>query len=94
MEVTKELIENIAKVARLNLSEEEKKNLELDLKEVLEAFEKIQEVDTENVEMSIQPVKIKNSLRNDEEKECLTQEEALSQTKNKQDGYFKGPRSV
>ncbi|MBW3020340.1 Asp-tRNA(Asn)/Glu-tRNA(Gln) amidotransferase subunit GatC [Candidatus Woesearchaeota archaeon] len=94
MEVTKELIENIAKVARLNLSEEEKKNLELDMKEVLEAFEKIQEVDTENVEMSIQPVKIKNSLRNDHPHECLTQEEALSQTKNKQDGYFKGPRSV
>lgn len=94
MEVNKELIENIAKVARLNLTEEEKMSLEQDMKEVLDAFDKIQEVDTEGVEMSVQPIKIKNSLRNDKEKECLTQEEALSQTNHKQDGYFKGPRSV
>lgn len=94
MELNKDLVENIAKTARLKLTEEEITSLEKDMKEVLEAFSKIQEVDTENVKMSIQPVEIKNSLREDKEDICLTQEHSLSQTKHKKDNYFMGPKSV
>jgi len=94
MDINLQLVENIAKVARLNLSEEEKNNLIEDMKEVLNAFAKIQEVPTEGIEMSIQPVGYENHLREDTPKECLTQEQALSQTNNKKDGYFMGPRSV
>jgi len=94
MEVNLQLIENIAKVARLNLTDEEKNNLINDMKEVLNAFEKIQEVDTENTKMSIQPVNYSNHLREDIPKEPLSQEKALSQTNNKKENYFLGPRSV
>ena len=94
MEVNLKLVEDIAKVARLNLTEEEKTNIMEDMKEVLNAFEKIQEVDTEDTEMSIQPVNYSNHLREDIPKKCFTQEESLSQTNNKKDNYFVGPRSV
>jgi len=94
MEVNRDLVENIAKVSRLKLSEEELNSIEKDMKNVLEAFENIQEIDTETIKMSIQPVKLNNHLRKDEVSECFTQEEALSQTKNKKDGYIMGPRSI
>ena len=92
--VDEKLIGHIADVARLKLSEKEKKQFLEELKEILEAFSRIDEVDTKNVDMSLQPVELKNALREDREEKCLSQEEALSLAQHKKDGYFKGPRAV
>ena len=94
MKVDEALIESVAKVARLHLSPEEKKNLSKDLKDVLETFSKLSEVDTKNTESSFQPVKIKNHTRDDIKKECLSQEQALANVQQKKVGYIKGPRVV
>jgi len=92
--INKELIEHIAEVARLNLTDKEKEKFSKELKEVIESFSKLDEVNTNDVEASVQPVELKNRLREDEEEECLKQEEALSLTKHKKDGYFKGPKAI
>lgn len=94
MNVDEEMIRHVAEVARLELTDEEVKRFVPQLKEVLDAFSKLQEVDTENCDPSFHPVKMKNALREDVPTECLTQEEALSCTKLKKDGYFKGPRAM
>ena len=94
MEVDRKLLEHVAQVARLKLTEEEIKKFLPQLKEVLEFFSKLQEVDTENVKPSFHPVELKNVMREDSEKKCLTQDEALSLTEHKKDGYFKGPRAI
>jgi len=90
----KELIGEIAKVARLEISEEEKESLLKEMQDVLEAFEVMQNCNTADVAMSIQPVKLKNHMREDTPTKCLSQEEALSQTSLKKDGYFMGPKSL
>ena len=94
MEVDRKLLEHVAEVARLKLTEEEIKKFLPQLKEALEFFSKLQEVNTENVKPSFQPVELKNVMREDTEKECLPQDEALSLTEHKKDGYFKGPRAI
>jgi aspartyl-tRNA(Asn)/glutamyl-tRNA(Gln) amidotransferase subunit C len=94
MKIDKQLIEHVAEVARLNLTEEEIKKFLPQLKEILEAFSKIDKADTKDVKPSFQPVELRNVMRNDNKEECLTQEEALSNTQYKKDGYFKGPRAV
>ena len=94
MEVDRKLLEHVAQVARLKLTEDEIKKFLPQLKEVLEFFSKLQEVDTDNVNPSFHPVELKNVMRDDSEKECLSQDEALSLTEHKKDGYFKGPRAV
>jgi len=94
MKVDKELIEHVAALARLKLKKEEIDKFTPQLKEVLDVFTKLNEVDTHNVEPSFQPVEIKNVLRKDVPRKCLTQEEALSPTIHKKDGYFKGPKAV
>ena len=94
MEINESLIKKVAEVARLQLTDSEIKKFTPQLREALETFSKLQEVDTKGVKPSFQPVEIKNVLREDVPKQCLTQEQALSQTKHKKDGYFKGPKVV
>ena len=92
LNVDKELIERVAQNARLNLTKKEIDKFLPELKEVLDFFSKIDELKVDKEEPSFQPLEMKNVLREDKVTKCLTQEEALSNTKNKKDGYFKGPR--
>jgi len=94
MKIDKELIEHVASVARLKLTKKEIEEFQPQLKEVISAFSKLQKIDTGGVEPSFQPVVLKNHLRKDATTDSLTQEEALSNSKNTKDGYFKGPRAV
>ena len=94
MKVDKELIEHVAEVARLKLSDKEIIKFAKELKEILEAFSTIDKYDTKGVKLSFQPVDIKNFMREDVVEESLSQEEALSNTEQKKDGYFKGPKAV
>jgi len=94
MKVDEDTLKHVAEVARLKLTKKEIDKFLPQLKEILEAFSTIDEVDTKGVKPSFQPIEQKNSLREDEIKESLTQEEALSNSTQKKDGYFKGPKAV
>ena len=94
MEVDRKLLEHVAEVARLKLNEEEIKKFLPQLKEALELFSKLKELNTDSVKPSFQPVEVKNVMREDKEEECLSQDDALSLTEHKKDGYFRGPRAV
>ena len=94
VKINKELIEHVAEVARLKLTDKEIEKFSKELKEVIETFSKLDKVDTKGIETSLQPVELKNILREDKKEECLSQEEALSLSEHKKDGYFKGPRAV
>lgn len=94
MKVDKELIENVARVARLKLTDSEIKKFLPQLKEILDAFSKLDKVDTKDTEPSFQPVELKNVMREDKPGDVLDQEKALENTEHKKDGYFKGPKAV
>lgn len=94
VEIDKKLIEHVAEVARLRLTDKEVERFSKELKEVIEAFSKLDKVDTKNVETSLQPVELKNMLRKDKKEECFSQEDALSLSEHKKDGYFKGPKAI
>ena len=94
MQVDRKLLEHVAATARLKLTEEEINKFLPQLKEALDFFSKLSEVNTEGIKPSFQPVEIRNVTREDEEKKCLSQDEALSLAEHKKDGYFKGPRAV
>lgn len=94
MEIDENLIKHVAKVARLDLTEEETKKFVPQLKEILEYFELIGDAETEDTEPSFQPIRIRNALREDTIEESLSQEEALSTSEHTKDGYFKGPSAL
>ena len=92
--VDKELFLSVAKNARLNLTDKEIDKFLPQLKEILEAFSKLDELDVSEEKPSFQPIPLKNVTRKDTVEKCLSQEEALKNTKHKKDGYFLGPKVV
>ena len=58
-------VRHIAKLARLNLREEEVKKFTKDLSSILAFVDQLKEVDTSGVEPTPQPTGIENALRED-----------------------------
>ena len=94
VKIDRELIEHVAELARLKLTGKKIEKFSKELKDIIDVFSKIDKVDTKNVETSLQPVELKNMLREDKEEKTFSQEEALSLSEHKKDGYFKWPRAV
>jgi len=94
MKVDKELLLRVGELARLKLTEKEIDEFVPQVKEILENFSQLDSVDTKGVKPSFHPVELKNAMREDEEEQCLSNEDALSNTSHKKEGYFKGPKAV
>ena len=93
MDINSELIEKIAKNARLQLTNQEKEEFLPQLKEILESFSILNKAPIDSLHPSFQPYPIKNIFRGDHLEKCLTQKEALQNTSLKKDGFFLGPRA-
>ena len=94
MEVDRKLLEHVAELARIKLNDDEIRKFLPQLKEIVEFFSKLKDINTNNVKPSFQPVELKNVMREDKEEQCLSQDDALSLTEHKKDGYFKGPKAI
>ncbi len=90
--VDKKLLLKVAANARLNLTDKEIDEFLPQLQEILKAFGKLDEIDVKDEKPSFQPLSLENVARKDIVEKCLSQEEALKNTKNKKDGYFMGPK--
>lgn len=89
-----ETVKKVAKIAHLALSEKEEEKYLKELSNILESFKIIDEVDVNEVQSSLHPIKLKNHEREDKIESSISQESALSQTKQKKDGFFIGPRTA
>jgi len=94
MDVTPELVRHLAELSRLRLSDEEVEKIIPELRSVLGYFERISELDVDDLEELVRPIFSSNVLRPDEAAPGLDQEEALRMAPEKQDGFFKLPRVV
>lgn len=92
MEINKDIINKLADLAKLDFTEDEKVNLEKDLSQIISFFEKMNEVNTDNVEPLIFMSDEENILRNDEPKQVITHQEALMNAPAKDSDYFKVPK--
>jgi aspartyl-tRNA(Asn)/glutamyl-tRNA(Gln) amidotransferase subunit C len=94
VEVTKELIQRVARNARLNLTDAELEKFVPQIKEIiLDSFNKLDEVDAKE-EASFQPIPLSNRFRKDEAKKSFSNEDALKNVSQKlrENGYIKGPK--
>ncbi len=90
--ISTETVKRVARIARLNLSEKETEKFSKDLESILESFRDLERVPTKGIKPAFQPIETKNVLRKDVIEPSLTQDQALSNTKNKDKGFFKGPK--
>ena len=88
-----ELVRNVAKNARLNLRDEEVERFSSELNEILESFKIIGSAKVDEGPVSAQPILLEGLMRDDSPKKSLSNQDALKNSSNKKDGYFKGPRA-
>ncbi|MCL5433274.1 MAG: Asp-tRNA(Asn)/Glu-tRNA(Gln) amidotransferase subunit GatC [Patescibacteria group bacterium] len=82
-------VSNIAKLANLALEDNEKKSFEDQLSEILNYVEKLKELNTDAVSETSQVTDLENVKREDKTTPSLSQEEVLSNTSSKHNGFFK-----
>ena len=91
-EFSKKTIEKVARLALLDLSEEDKEMFSKQLGDILSHFKKLNDLDTSNIEPTTHAIDLKNVYREDIPTPSLSNEDALKNTEHKKDGYFKAPR--
>ncbi|KKQ78627.1 MAG: Aspartyl/glutamyl-tRNA(Asn/Gln) amidotransferase subunit C [Parcubacteria group bacterium GW2011_GWC2_38_7] len=79
MKLDKAQIEHLANLAKLDISEEEKAKYAEQLSSILEYMDKLNEIDTTNVEPLSQVSGAIDVLRLDAVKQCFSQEKVLAE---------------
>ncbi len=87
-------IEKVARLARLELSEEDREIFGNQLEQVLTYMEQLNRLDTTGVDPTSHAIPIYNVFREDEIKPSVAQEEVLSIAPDEEEGHFKVPRII
>jgi aspartyl-tRNA(Asn)/glutamyl-tRNA(Gln) amidotransferase subunit C len=94
MSVTVKDVEHVAKLARLEFSDAEKEKFTHQLNDILKYVEKLNELDTTNVEPLAQVVELSNVFREDVAKPSLPVEDVLANAPSRTEKFFKVPKTV
>jgi aspartyl-tRNA(Asn)/glutamyl-tRNA(Gln) amidotransferase subunit C len=92
--ITKKEVEHIAMLARLELSEEEKGLFTNQLNAVLTYMEKLNELDTKDVEPTSHILTVQNVFKEDEVKGSLPRENALANAPDKTEEFYRVPKII
>lgn len=94
MALDRAAVDHVARLARLDLSEEERERMRVELTKILDHAEKIQALDLDGVEPTSHALPLRNVMRPDEARPSLPPEEALANAPEQEDGRFLVPRIV
>ena len=94
MTIDNKMVDHLAHLARLEFENESKTEIISDLNKILSFVEKLNELDTENVEPLIYMTDENNVMREDEVILTITQQEALKNAPQKDSDYFKVPKVI
>ena len=92
--ISEETVRHIALLSRLECNDEEIHRFAGDLNEILDYVEKLKELDTSDVEPTSHAVRRKNVFRDDVPRTSLTNEQALSNAPDTENGCFKVPQII
>ena len=94
MKISEEEVKHVAHLARLNLGREELASMTAQLDMILSYFEKLEELDTKNVEPTTHALSITNAFREDQVKTSLSQKDALASGPDTNEDSFIVPRII
>lgn len=92
--IEKKVVEYIANLARLEVTDEEIASFTRELGSVLEYMEQLNSADTEGVEPTSFMVPEIDPFRDDREKESLTREKVLQNGPSVKKGFFAVPKVI
>ena len=94
MKITREEIENVAVLARLELTEDEKDTLTGQMDAILAYVEKLNELDTSGIVPTSHAVPMENAFRDDLPTPSIGIENALGNAPDRVEGFFRVPKVI
>jgi aspartyl-tRNA(Asn)/glutamyl-tRNA(Gln) amidotransferase subunit C len=94
MEVNDAMVDNLAKLSRLQFNEQEKEIIKTDLQRMIEFVDKLKELDTTGVEPLMHMSDSVNVLREDKVQGSISREEALKNAPDNDGVFIKVPKVI
>ena len=94
MKITKQEVEHVAHLARLEFQEEEKEKFTHQLNNILTYMEKLNEVDTANVEPETHAISLQNAFRGDDVRASLPRDLSLANAPDEAGSCFRVPKVI
>lgn len=94
MKVNKQLVDKLSDLCRLEFDETEKYEIANDLTQILNFMEKLNGLETENVEPLVYMMPEVNQWREDIQSLEVTKQEALKNAPDKDSDYIKVPKVI
>jgi aspartyl-tRNA(Asn)/glutamyl-tRNA(Gln) amidotransferase subunit C len=91
MAITRDEVLHVARLARLELSDDEVERFQEQLNAILEAVGKVAELDLSDVEPTAHPLDLVNVWAEDEPRPCLPVDEALANAPDRDGDLFRVP---
>lgn len=92
MKITKDQVEHVANLARLNLTEEEKEQMTKDMEAIIGFADQINSLDIADVKPTDHVIPINNVFREDVAAPSMDREKLLSNAPNQENGCFSVPK--
>ncbi|MFP4136300.1 MAG: Asp-tRNA(Asn)/Glu-tRNA(Gln) amidotransferase subunit GatC [Candidatus Acetothermia bacterium] len=89
--IDKETVKHVEDLAELSLTESEREELTDDLAGIIDYVNKLQELDTDEVEPLMHILEVENVLRKDERKTNLPDEEVFKNSPARKGNFFQVP---
>ena len=94
MKISKQDVEHVAKLARLEITETEKDAFSQQLSSILTYVEKLKTLNTKGVEPTATVLEQVNVFREDKARPSLPPEKALANAPEQSDGFFVVPKII
>jgi aspartyl-tRNA(Asn)/glutamyl-tRNA(Gln) amidotransferase subunit C len=94
MAITKQTVEYVANLARIELQPKELEKFSRQLQDILDFIDKLKKLNIENIQPTSHILPINNVLRDDTPKESLTPEKALLNAPGKIGNFFVVPKVI
>jgi aspartyl-tRNA(Asn)/glutamyl-tRNA(Gln) amidotransferase subunit C len=89
--ISRDEVLHVARLARLELTDDEVERFREQLSEILEAVSKVSELDLSDVPPTAHPLEIANAWAEDEPHECLPLDDVFANAPDRDGDYFRVP---
>ena len=89
--ITKDEVLHVARLARLELSDDDVAKFQEQLSDILEAVSKVSELDLSDVPPTAHPLAIANAWAEDVPRDCLPLDEVFANAPDREGDYFRTP---
>ena len=89
--ISRDEVLHVARLARLELTDDEVAKFQEQLSDILEAVSKVSQLDLSDVPPTAHPLEIANAWAEDEPHACLTHDEVFANAPDREDDHFRTP---